>query len=464
MVHPPRFLVVTYPAQGHINPALHFSKRLIAFGAEVIYFTSLSAYRSMFTQPSSSGNMHFSSFSDGYDDGFKPGVDLDHYLSEMRRCGSQALSDLIVSGEKEGRPFTFLVYTFLVPWASKTANELQLPSSLLWIQAATVFDIYYYYLHVHGDIFSKYSISADPSSTSIQLPGLPLKFTIRDLPSFMDSANTYSFAMPIFKEVFEMLEEEENPKVLVNTFDDLESEALKAISKFDLIGIGPLIPLAFLEGKDPSNTPNDHYIEWLNLKPERSVIYVSFGSISVLSKPQMEEIGRALLDCGRPFLWVVTAKQNPEERKEENRLSCMEELEKLGMIVTWCSQMEVLSHPSLGCFVSHCGWNSTLESLVSGVPMVAFPQWTDQGTNAKLIEEAWKSGLRVRANEEGVVQGVELRRCLELVMEDGEKGEEMRRNAKKWKDLGREAAIQGGSSNKYLKAFLDEAIQDKTGL
>ncbi|KAF3455481.1 hypothetical protein FNV43_RR00110 [Rhamnella rubrinervis] len=413
MVHPPRFLVVTYPAQGHINPALHFSKRLIAFGAEVIFFTSLSAYRSMFTQPSSSGNMHFSSFSDGYDDGFKPGVDLDHYLSEMRRCGSQALSDLIVSGEKEGRPFTFLVYTFLVPWASKTANELQLPSSLLWIQAATVFDIYYYYLHVHGDIFSKYSISADPSSTSIRLP---------------------------------------------------ESEALKAISKFDLIGIGPLIPLAFLEGKDPSNTPNDHYIEWLNLKSERSVIYVSFGSISVLSKPQMEEIGRALLDCGRPFLWVVTAKQNPEERKEENRLSCMEELEKLGMIVTWCSQMEVLSHPSLGCFVSHCGWNSTLESLVSGVPMVAFPQWTDQGTNAKLIEEAWKSGLRVRANEEGVVQGVELRRCLELVMEDGEKGEEMRRNAKKWKDLGREAAIQGGSSNKYLKAFLDEAIQDKTGL
>ena len=188
MGHHPRFLVVTYPAQGHINPALHFSKRLTAIGAEVIFFTSLSAYRrGMITQPSSSGNMYFSSFSDGYDDGFKPGVDLDHYLSEMRRCGSQALSDLIVSGEKEGRPFTFLVYTFLVPWASKTANELQLPSSLLWIQAATVFDIYYYYFHVHGHIFSNYSTSTDPSSASIEFPGLPLKFTIRELPSFMDS-------------------------------------------------------------------------------------------------------------------------------------------------------------------------------------------------------------------------------------------------------------------------------------
>ncbi|CBI39405.3 unnamed protein product, partial [Vitis vinifera] len=97
-------------------------------------------------------------------------------------------------------------------------------------------------------------------------------------------------------------------------------------------------------------------------------------------------------------------------------LSCREELEQKGMIVSWCSQIEVLTHPSLGCFVSHCGWNSTLESLVSGVPVVAFPQWTDQGTNAKLIEDMWKIGIRVTVNEEGIVESDEFKRCLEIVM------------------------------------------------
>ncbi|KAK9932979.1 hypothetical protein M0R45_020195 [Rubus argutus] len=88
------------------------------------------------------------------------------------------------------------------------------------------------------------------------------------------------------------------------------------------------------------------------------------------------------------------------------------------MIVPWCSQLEVLSNPSLGCFVTHCGWNSSLESMVYGVPVVAFPQLTDQCTNAKMIEDMWKTGVRVEPNEEGVVVGEELKRCLDLVFLD----------------------------------------------
>lgn len=91
-------------------------------------------------------------------------------------------------------------------------------------------------------------------------------------------------------------------------------------------------------------------------------------------------------------MWVIRAKENGEENKEEDKLSCLEELEKQGMLIQWCSQMEVLSHPSLGCFVTHCGWNSSIESLASGVPMIAFPQWADQGTNTNLIKDVWKTG------------------------------------------------------------------------
>jgi anthocyanidin 3-O-glucoside 5-O-glucosyltransferase len=270
----------------------------------------------------------------------------------------------------------------------------------------------------------------------------------------------------LLQEQLEQLSQETNPKVLVNSFDALELGAMNATEKFNLIGIGPLIPSAFLDGKDPLDKSfggdlfqgSEDYTEWLNSKPKSSVVYVSFGSILVLSNRQMEEISRGLVQSGLPFLWVIRDEQNKKKEKEEDdQLSACREaiLEKQGMVVPWCCQVEVLSHPSIGCFVTHCGWNSTLESLVSGVPVVAFPHWTDQGTNAKLIEDVWKTGVRVVANEEGIVEGDEIKRSLDLVMADGKTGD-FRKNAKKWKDLAMDAVKDGGSSDKNLKAFVDE--------
>nr|QOJ43659.1 UDP-glycosyltransferase [Camellia sinensis var. assamica] len=459
MVHG-HILLLTFPAQGHINPALQFAKRLIKMGLQVTFATSVFAQRRISkTTGAAAEGLKFAAFSDGYDDGFRLGNDVQHMLSETRNNSSRILREIIAASAAEGRPITCLVYTLLLPWAAEVARDCHIPSALLWIQPATVLDIYYYYFNGYGEEITK--ICKDPSC-SIELPGLP-SMTSHDLPSFIvpSSSEQYSFALPTFKEQLEKLDSEANPKVLVNTFDALEPEALKAVQKYNLIGIGPLIPSAFLDGKDPSDTSfggdlfhkSGNYIQWLSSKPESSVIYVSFGSLLVLPKPQMEEIAGGLLQSNRPFLWVI---RSEEEEKEEDRLSCIEEVKQQGMIVPWCSQVEVLSHPSLGCFVTHCGWNSTLESLASGVPVVAFPHWTDQGTNAKLIEDEWKTGVRVKANEEGIVEGDEIKRCVEMAMEDGEKGEEMRSNAKIWKDLAREAVKEGGSSNKNLMAFVEE--------
>lgn len=158
----------------------------------------------------------------------------------------------------------------------------------------------------------------------------------------------------------------------------------------------------------------------------------------------MEEIAEGLLESKRPFLWVIRTSQNGENLAQ--KLSHKDELEKQGMIVSWCSQLEVLSHPSLGCFMTHCGWNSTLESLSCGVPLIAIPQWTDQTTNAKFVQDVWKTGVRAMPNKEGIFEADEIRRCLQLVMGGGERGQEMGHNAKKWKHMAREAAEVGGSS------------------
>lgn len=361
----------------------------------------------------------------------------------------------------------------LLPWAEEVAREFHVPTALLWPQPATVFDIYYYYFK--DDDYIKNRVNRenreDPSCL-IQLPGLP-PFETQDLPSFLTSSeenDVYSFALPSFKEQFRVIQQEPKYTILVNTFEELETEALRSVvdSNINMVSIGPLIPsAAFLNGVDPSDTSfggdlfeakSNEYMEWLESKTESSVVYVSFGSISVLSKRQMEEIAGALLECGYPFLWVIREKdqkKGEQEEREEEVLSeeYREELSKKGKIVGWCKQVEVLSHGSVGCFVTHCGWNSSLESLTCGVPVVAVPQWTDQNTNAKLLEDVWKTGVRAKKTsvEEGVVvERDEIRRCLDVVMGSGD----LRNNAKKWKDLASKAVNQGGSSHVNLTTFL----------
>ncbi|KAL8486929.1 hypothetical protein ACS0TY_023572 [Phlomoides rotata] len=447
-------LLVTYPGQGHINPSLQFAKRLTKHGVKVTFLTSLSAIRRISQSSSFNNLIEFLSFSHGYDDGWINN-DAQNFMSELRIHGSKAVEDAILTRREEGRPFARVIYTLLVPWAGHVAHRLLLPTTLLWIQPAIVFGLYYYYFNNYFDV------AKINDGGVIDLPGLPAMES-SDLPSFfLDSnPNVYDFALPTFTENFKILDREDDPAVLLNTFDELEPEALKALSKYKLLAIGPLIPSAFLDGHDPTDTSfggdliqkTEDYIPWLNSKEISSVIYVAFGSYSELSTPQMEEIAGGLMRTGRPFLWVI------RQSKEKIELRCREDLEKQGKIVSWCSQVEVLSHPSVGCFVTHCGWNSTLESLVSGMPVVMLPQWSDQATNAKLMQDYWRTGVRVKGGDGGVVGGDEIRRCVEIVMGGGERGEEMRREGKKWRDLAKGAMKEDGSSNLNLKFFVDQLV------
>jgi pathogen-inducible salicylic acid glucosyltransferase len=103
--------------------------------------------------------------------------------------------------------------------------------------------------------------------------------------------------------------------------------------------------------------------------------------------------------------------------------------------------------------MTHCGWNSTLEALSLGVPMVAMPQWTDQPTNAKFIVDVWKVGIRIKVDEKGIVTKEEIEMCIREVIE-GESGKEMKRNSMRLKELAIEAVDEGGSSDKNIEEFL----------
>lgn len=230
-------------------------------------------------------------------------------------------------------------------------------------------------------------------------------------------------------------------------------------SKSPIRLIGPTIPSMYLDkileddkdyGLNLFQSNSETCLEWLDSKEACSVVYVAFGSIAALGDKQMEELAQALYTSNYYFLWVV---RESEEKKLPRKF--VQETSEKGLILTWCPQLKVLAHRSVGCFMTHCGWNSVLEALSLGVPMVAMPQWTDQPTNAKFIADVWQVGVRVKMDEEGIVGKEEIEQCVRQVME-GETANEMRKNCQKWKKLAKEAVDEGGSSDKNIENFVEE--------
>nr|GLL47786.1 UDP-glycosyltransferase 74E2-like [Ipomoea trifida] len=297
------------------------------------------------------------------------------------------------------------------------------------------------------------------SDSTLRLPSLPAIMEFADLPSF-------SYFGDISEEVTEFTINQafNMPKAdcfLINTFDSLEEQVVKWMAgKWAVKTIGPLVPTidkTLKGGKhdriDLFELDSESYLKWLDIREPKSVVYVSFGSVVVMSEEQMEEIAWGLAQSNKYFIWVVRESELIKLPKDFNTT-------EKGIIVKWCPQVEVLSHEAVACFMTHCGWNSTLEALCLGVPMVAMPNIADQPTNAKLIEDVWKVGIRVKVNEKGTVTRQEIQMCIKQVME-GEKANEFRRNVIKWKGLTEEATSEGGSSDANIKDFIFQVAYGK---
>jgi len=223
--------------------------------------------------------------------------------------------------------------------------------------------------------------------------------------------------------------------------------------------IGPCLPYTFLDKRitDEDNgivqSKSEESIEWLNNKPKRSVVYVSFGSMARVKEEQIEEVAHCLKDCGSYFLWVVRTSEKTKLPKDFEKKS------QNGLVVTWCSQLEVLAHEAIGCFVTHCGWNSTLEALSIGVPMVAMPLDSDQGIDAKFVADVWKVGIRTLVDEKQIVRKDTLKDCICEIMDTSEKSKEIMNNVMQCKTLAARAVGKNGSSYKNIIEFVNSLFK-----
>ncbi|KAK6255541.1 hypothetical protein SCA6_016846 [Theobroma cacao] len=430
-------LVMPLPVQGHINPMLQFSKRLGSEGLEVTLCT-FSGNKSM---PVQVGPVKLEPVSDDLqlDNDLKT---VDAYLERFKAVATLRLPEIIAK-----RGISYLVYDSAIPWALDIAKHLGLPAAAFFTQSCAVDTIYY---NVHEGL-----VKLPLAESSLSIDGLPLLQEC-DLPSFVYDIGSYPALLHTCVNQFSNFMEAD--WVFINTFTSLEDEVLNWMaSQRPIKAIGPAIPSKYLDKRVEDDEEYglhlfkpeiDICINWLNSKETGSVVYISFGSLAALGEEQMQELASGLQSSNSYFLWVVR-----ETEQKKLPASFIGETSDKGLVVSWSPQLEVLAHEAVGCFMTHCGWNSTLEALSLGVPMVAVPQWTDQTTNAKYVTDVWQVGIRARKDDKGIITKEEIQRCIREIME-GDKSKDIKKNAEKWKNLAVEAVNVGGSSEKNIREFV----------
>lgn len=257
--------------------------------------------------------------------------------------------------------------------------------------------------------------------------------------------------------------------VLVNTWDELQHRELKALNgdcelssllKIPVFAIGPLVR----QPESKTGQAIESLMKWLDKQPKESVVYVSFGSGGTMSYEQMKEIALGLELSEQRFVWVVRAPKGEsadasffttgsselDEIKKHLPEGFLERIKNVGLLVQeWAPQVAILKHPSIGCFISHCGWGSVLESLTNGVPLIAWPLYAEQRMNAAfLVEElgvAVKTTVSLAKNVVGREEIASLVKKIILEEQNG-KSNNVREKVREIKVSADKALCHGGSS------------------
>ncbi|KAF7803730.1 7-deoxyloganetin glucosyltransferase-like [Senna tora] len=359
-------------------------------------------------------------------------------------------------------PVTCLISGALMTFTIEAAQQFGLPIALYWPPSTVSFlGIFHYRTLLHKAVIplkDQSCLTNGYLETELDwLPGMK-GIRIKDLPSFVRTTDPNDFMLNF---LMTEIEASQSCPIIFNTFYELDSDVLNTLSPHfpSLYTIGPLplllnhIPHSHLDSIASNLWKEDtECLHWLQSKPPKSVVYVNFGSITVMSPQQLHEFAWGLANSKKPFLWII----RPDLVNGGSVILSPEflnETKDRGFITSWCDQEKVLNHPSIGGFLTHCGWNSMTESLCAGVPMACWPFFADQQTNCRYACTEWGIGIEI----ENDVKREEVEKLVIELME-GEKGKKMRQSALEWKKIAEEDTKPGGSSYMNLDKLIKEVL------
>ncbi|EFJ21432.1 hypothetical protein SELMODRAFT_54434, partial [Selaginella moellendorffii] len=319
-----------------------------------------------------------------------------------------------------------VVVDLLFPWTTSVIDELRIPRYVLYTAAASHLAIG---LHLNankeGKSLETLAMEAEKEGV-IRVPGLPPLKWNEVSKEHKDKSDTFFAGGESYRRFLLGCK-----GILLNTCYELEGKVIDAVRavypEIKLFPVGPLIPEHLLDHS------RDLQCEaWLNKQEKSSVLYISFGSWIGIVEKQMSELALALESSKKAFLWVLPV-PDPEADTEKFLASVLpkgfqERTSERGLIIPeWAPQHFILSHPAVGGFLTHCGWNSVTESIsVTGVPLLCWPFVADQPAICRFVVDGLRIGVDIRENREGIAESGEIERAVREVMESDDLRERAR--------------------------------------
>ncbi|KAI3844654.1 hypothetical protein MKX03_026756 [Papaver bracteatum] len=447
-------VAMPYPGRGHVNPMMNFCKLLVSkMGENIkISFVVTEEWFGFIDSNPRPPQIQLRTIPNVIPSELVRALDFAGFVESVFTNVEAPVEQLMDKLELESPVMAIIADTYLA-LAVNVGNRRNIPVVSLWTMSPSVFSVFYHFdLFVQNGHFPV-DLSERGDEMIDYIPGItPTRLS--DMPTIFDGTGRKAFGRVV--EAFELVRKAQC--VLFTSFHELEAqlaETLMSILPFPVYSIGPAIP-HLPTAVDNSNKP-DYYLKWLDAQPKSSVLYVSLGSFLSVSKEQMEEILAGLRDSGVRYLFISRG----DTSGQEGSLSDEEMKSTNSLVVPWCDQLRVLCHSSVGGFWTHCGWNSTLEGVYSGVPMLTFPIFFDQIPNRKLIVDDWKVGVKVTGADK-LVTRLEIAKIVEKFMDLDEGNEEckdMRRRSNELKESCKKALAEGGSSDKNLIAFIKTILK-----
>nr|KAJ0202738.1 hypothetical protein LSAT_V11C500282850 [Lactuca sativa] len=449
-------LVVPFVLQGHLNQLLHFSGLLSSYNLpiHVVVTTTHSRQAKLRVHgwdPTTATNTHFHEFETPKFESPPPDPNAPDKFPSHLLPSFQVPSHL-------REPFAKL----LADIAPTTSRVIVIHDYLM---SSVVQDVVAY---ENAEAYVFYGASAFTTFSYLwEQKGRPC---LDDAESYMQLTKIPAFEGSIPAEILESVAchnvcQTFNSGNIHDTCNVFDGKFIDFLAKEGLTGsrkqwaMGPFNPVAISDNEDLGRRHMS--LEWLDKQAKDSVIYVSFGTTTSLSDDEIRELANGLENSQHKFIWVLRDADkgdifDGEVRRVELPKGFEERLGAQGLVVReWAPQLEILAHPATGGFMSHCGWNSSMESITMGVPITAWPMHSDQPRNATLVTEVLKTGISVRDWESRgeLVTSSTIETSIRKLMASDE-GDAMRKRAAKLGDDVRRSVEKGGATRTEIDSFI----------
>uniref|UniRef100_A0A5B7A1W1 Glycosyltransferase n=1 Tax=Davidia involucrata TaxID=16924 RepID=A0A5B7A1W1_DAVIN len=465
---PPHVLVFPFPMQGHMNSMLNLAELLCLADLHVTMLVSdyshgrLLKHTNVQSRFACYPGFCFRTISDGLPvDHPRAGERVKEIIPSLKAVTAPLFKAMMISdnclASESRRPVTCIVADGVLGFAGDFALERGIPLiSFRTASACSFWACFNMHELIEANEIPLKGNGMDLLVSSV--PGMEGFLRRRDLPGF---CRVDDIADPRLQMMKADIRQCPRAQALIqNTFDDLEGPILSQLRNHcpNLYSFGPLhahLRVRLAEKMKSSSTlasgsfweEDRSCMTWLDSQPSKSVIYVSFGSITVVTRDQLLEFWYGLVNSRQQFLWVM----RPDSIAGESQIPAelLDGTKERGYMVGWAPQEEVLAHPAIGGFLTHSGWNSTLESIVAGVPMICWPYFADQTINSRFVSEVWKLGLDMKDTCDRLIIEKMVRDLMDVRKDEfQQRTDEMARLAKK-------AVSEGGSSSRNLDRLIE---------